>query len=136
LPFGALLRSIVVTIDEHCLKRKYLKIHDRAVATFFNALAERIYETDASQALQERLLRNRERLFTFLQHDGVSWNNNLAENAIKRISDYREDVGRSVKEAGFTEQFSPVRSGHMGYGFYRRRGGSGDQVTRLRVRAA
>jgi len=38
-----------------------------------------------------------------LQHDGVSWNKNLAENAIKRISDYREDVGGSVKKAGLTE---------------------------------
>ena len=103
VPFGALLRSIVVTIDEHGLKRKYLKSHARAVAAFFDALAEHIYESDASKALKERLLRNRERLFTFLQHDGVSWNNNLAENAIKRISDYREDVGRNVKEAGLTE---------------------------------
>ena len=33
----------------------------------------------------------------------MAWNNNLAENAIKRVSDYREDVGRSVKEAGLTE---------------------------------
>jgi len=33
----------------------------------------------------------------------VSWNNNLAENAIKRVSDYREDVGRSVKAAGLAE---------------------------------
>jgi len=101
--FGALLRSIVVTVDEHGLERKYLKSHARAVATFFDALRERIYESDGAKALQERLLRNRERLFTFLQHDVVSWNNNLAENAIKRISDYREDVGRSVKEAGLTE---------------------------------
>jgi predicted RecB family nuclease len=102
-PFGALLRSIVVTVDEHGLKRKYLKSHARAVTAFFDALSERTYESDSSQALQERLLRNRDRLFTFLQHDGVSWNNNLAENAVKRISDYREDVGRSVKEAGLTE---------------------------------
>jgi hypothetical protein len=43
------------------------------------------------------------RAFTFLQHEGVSWNNNLAENAIKRVSDYRENVRRSVKEAGLTE---------------------------------
>ena len=70
---------------------------------FFDVLADRNYESDASKALQERLLRNRERLFTFLQHDGVSWNNNLAENAIKRISYYREDVRRSVGEAGLTE---------------------------------
>jgi hypothetical protein len=73
------------------------------VAAFFDALTARFYESDAAKALQERLLRNRERLFTFVQHDGVSWNNNLAENAIKRISDYREDVGRSVKEAGLAE---------------------------------
>jgi hypothetical protein len=53
--------------------------------------------------LQERLLRNRSRLFIFLNHNGVSWNNNLAENAIKRIGAYREDVGRSIKEAGLTE---------------------------------
>jgi hypothetical protein len=98
-----LLRSVVATVDEHGLKRKYLKGHAKAVTSFFDGLAARNFESDASKALQERLLRNRERLFTFLQHDGVSWNNNLAENAIKRIADYREDVGRSVKEAGLTE---------------------------------
>jgi hypothetical protein len=103
VPFGTLLRSIVVTIDAHGLKHRYLKSHARTVAAFFNALVGRNYESDASKALQERLLRNHERLFTFLQHDGVSWNNTLAENAIKRISDYREDVGRSIKEAGLTE---------------------------------
>lgn len=70
---------------------------------FFKILESRIFETDASKALRERLLKNRNRLFTFLAHDGVSWNNNLAENAIKRISDLREDVGRSMKEAGLTE---------------------------------
>ncbi|MBN8943497.1 MAG: TM0106 family RecB-like putative nuclease [Rhizobiales bacterium] len=102
-PFGALLRAIVVTIDEHSLKRRYLQTHTKAVSAFFNALAELTCESEASKALQERLLRNRERLFTFLQHDGVSWNNNLAEHAIKRISNYREDVGRSVKEAGLAE---------------------------------
>jgi predicted RecB family nuclease len=103
VPFGALLRSIVVTIDEHGLKRKFLKSHARDAAAFFDTLAERVYESDASQALQERLLRNRARLFVFLQNDGVSWNNNLAEDAIKRISNYREDVGRNVKVAGLTE---------------------------------
>lgn len=102
-PFGALLRSIVSSIDEHGLKRRHLRPHAKSVDGFFDTLAERIYESNASKSLQERLLRNRQRLFTFLQHDGVSWNNNLAENAIKRVSDYRENVRRSVKEAGLTE---------------------------------
>jgi hypothetical protein len=51
MPFGVLLRSIVVTVDEHGLKRKYLKSHARAVATFFDGLVQRIYESDASKAL-------------------------------------------------------------------------------------
>ncbi|MBI5321859.1 TM0106 family RecB-like putative nuclease [Bradyrhizobium sp.] len=102
-PFGVLLRSIVMTIDQHGLKRRYLQTHAKAVEAFFDLLAERFYESEASRGLQERLLRNRQRLFTFLEHDGVSWNNNLAENAIKRVSDYRENVRRSVKEAGLAE---------------------------------
>jgi predicted RecB family nuclease len=103
MPFGTLLRSIVTTVDEHGLKRRYLERHSKAVASFFESLMDHVYESDASKALQERLLRSRDRLFTFLHHDGVSWNNNLAENAIKRVSCYREDVGRSIKELGLTE---------------------------------
>jgi hypothetical protein len=102
-PFGSLLRAIVVTVDTHGLKRRYLQTHTKAVAAFFDTLAEQVCESDSAKALQARLLRARDRLFTFLQPDGVSWNNNLAENAIKRVSNYREDVGRSVKEVGLTE---------------------------------
>lgn len=101
--FGTLLRSIVMTIDDHGLKRRHLERHTRAVTKFFEGLTNRICESDASKALQDRLLRNRKRLFTFIHHDGVSWNNNVAENAIKRIAYYREDVGRSIKETGLTE---------------------------------
>jgi hypothetical protein len=92
-----------MTIDEHGLKRRHLERHTKAVATFFQGLTDHVYESDASKALQERLLKNRDRLFTFLHHDGVSWNNNVAENAIKRVSYYREDVGRSIKETGLAE---------------------------------
>ena len=49
------------------------------------------------------MLKSCDRLFTFLHHDGVPWNNNVAENAIKQFSRYREYVGRNVKAAGLTE---------------------------------
>jgi hypothetical protein len=52
-PFAALLRSIVVTVDAHGLKHRRLKRHARAVVAFFDALADRNYESDASKALQE-----------------------------------------------------------------------------------
>ena len=102
-PFGTLLRAIITTVDEHGLKQRYLARHTRVVSTFFEGLTGHVYESDTSKALQERLLRNRDRLFTFLHHDGVSWNNNVAENAIKQFSYYREDVRRSIKETGLNE---------------------------------
>ncbi|MGC2776057.1 MAG: TM0106 family RecB-like putative nuclease [Bradyrhizobium sp.] len=102
-PFGVLLRSIVTTIDQHGLKQRHLRTHIKAADGFLGAIAERVYESEASKALQQRLLRNRERLFTFLRYDGVSWNNNLAENAIKHVSTYRDNVRRSIKAAGLSE---------------------------------
>ena len=102
-PFGALLRSIVETIDEHGLKQRHLERYSSAVATFFEDLTNNVCESDASKALQDRLFKSRERLFTFLHHNGVSWNNNIAENAVKQFSRYREYVRRSVREAGLTE---------------------------------
>jgi len=73
------------------------------VTAFVETLTHRIYDTDAAKALQTRLLKNRSRLFTFTHRDGVSWSNNLAENAIKQFGYYRDDVGRSVKETGLSE---------------------------------
>ena len=55
------------------------------------------------QGLTAKTPAKRERLFTFLRHDGVSWINNLAENAIKHVGAYRDNVRRSIKAAGLSE---------------------------------
>ena len=80
------------TIDEHGLKRRHLQRHKREVDEFFDALAERAFRSEAAEALRQRLLKYRDKLFTFLGHDGVPWNNNNAENAIKQFAYYREDT--------------------------------------------
>ena len=41
-----------------------------------------------------------DKLFTFLDHDGVPWNNNNAENAIKRFASRRKIMGASFTEKG------------------------------------
>jgi predicted RecB family nuclease len=102
-PFGVLLRDVVRTIDQHGLKRCHLKKHDRQVDRFFESLAGQSLRSEAAEALRQRLLKNRDKLFTFLQHDGVPWNNNCAENAIKRFAYYREDTVGVMKEAGLTD---------------------------------
>jgi hypothetical protein len=102
-PFGRLLRSIVTTIDTHGLKRHVLKQHQGAVEDFFRSLAEHSSTSDAAEALRARLLKYRDKLFTFLQYDGVPWNNNNAEHAIKQFAYYREDTIGSMTETGLSQ---------------------------------
>src|SRR5207302_7180167 len=91
-PFGTLLRAIVATVDEHGLKRRYLMGHKRDVTSFFRHLSGQSFSSESAEALRERLLKYEDRLFTFIEHDGVPWNNNNAENAVKQFAYYREDV--------------------------------------------
>lgn len=49
------------------------------------------------------MLKNREKLFTFIEHDGVGWNNNLAENSIRKFAYYREDHPGRLQESGLKD---------------------------------
>jgi hypothetical protein len=99
-PFGALLRKIVDTIDEHGLKRRYLERHARRVATFFASLEKQSFRSEAAESLRARLLKNRGKLFTFIHDDGVPWNNNNPENASRRFAYYRDSNPGRLKEPG------------------------------------
>jgi Transposase IS66 family/RNase_H superfamily len=103
LPFGSLLRSIVATADEHGLKGRHLKRHGSEVAQFFEALSAQSFHSDAAQALQKRLIKYRSKLFSFIEHDGVPWNNNNAENAIKGFARYRDGTVGVLSEGGLTD---------------------------------
>jgi hypothetical protein len=102
-PFGALLRAVVETIDEHGLKRRYLIKHKRDVESFFGSLSEQTFRSEAAEHLQHRLTRYRNKLFTFIDYDGVPWNNNNAENAIKHFAYFREETTGMMKERGLSE---------------------------------
>src|ERR1039458_4393371 len=84
--FGSLLRQTVATIDEHGLRRHYLRRHRTDIDRYFEALAGSSPQSEAAQAIRDRLLRYRKKLFTFVDHDDVAWNNNPAENAIKQFA--------------------------------------------------
>ena len=45
-------------------------------------------------------MKNRNRLFTFLEHDGVPWNNNNAEHAIKAFAALRDVMSGSSTQRG------------------------------------
>jgi len=102
-PFRSLLQAIVATIDEHGLKRRFLERHADDVAGFFRMLSTGSFRSEAAMALKERLLRHQNKLFTFMQHDGVPWNNNNAENAIKMFAYYRRVTVGRLAETGLID---------------------------------
>jgi predicted RecB family nuclease len=102
-PFGRLLRAIVTDIDEHGLKRRHLVRHKSEVDRFFETIAAQAFRSEPAEALRGRMLKNRDKLFTFIEHDGVGWNNNLAENAVRQFAYYREDQPGRLMEAGLKD---------------------------------
>jgi predicted RecB family nuclease len=101
--FGQLLRTIVATIDQYGLKQRHLNKHTDDVERFFRALGSRQYHSDLAQAYQQRLTKHREKMFTFLRHDSVPWNNNNAEHAFKHYAHYREVTDGQMTESGLSD---------------------------------
>jgi predicted RecB family nuclease len=101
--FAKLLRSIVGTIDKYGLKKSHLHKHKAEVDRFFRDLATRVYHSQLAEGYQKRLIKNEGTLFTFLDHDGVPWNNNNAEHAIKYFAYYREVTDGQMKETGISD---------------------------------
>jgi uncharacterized protein (TIGR03067 family) len=102
-PFGVLLRSIVETIDRHGLKHRYLGRHQRDVDKYFESLATLTFHSEAAESLRSRLLKYRNKLFTFIQYDDVPWNNNNSENAIRQFAYYREDQPGRLRVPGLED---------------------------------
>jgi hypothetical protein len=98
--FGKLMRPIVATIDRYGLKQRHLDKHRHDVSRFFRDVSAECYKSDVAVAYQKRLLRYQNKLFTFLDHNGVPWNNNNAEHALKRFAYFREIFDGQVSEHG------------------------------------
>ena len=91
--FAALLKPIVETVDQFGLKARHLHKHRRSVDRFYNALSQRNYQTELANGYRRRFEKYRDRLFTFLGYDGIPWNNNNAEHAIKAFVRLRNVIG-------------------------------------------
>jgi len=107
--FATLLRGIVETIDRHGLSSQWLIRHKPQAVAFLDRVCGAAYRSQVAQTYKERFTKYRERLFVFLERDGVAWNNNDAEHAIKYFAHYRMLVDGTVVENGLNE-FLPLLS--------------------------
>ena len=82
------------------MKAHFLGKHKRDVDAFYARHVEVADGSAVAGQFRKRLARWRPKLFTFLDHDGVPWNNNNAENAVKRFVTRRKVMGGT---GAFTE---------------------------------
>jgi predicted RecB family nuclease len=101
--FAELLKRMVETVDRFGLKKHFLKEHLAGVDRFYLELSKSDYRSEAATKCKERFERNRDKLFTFLSHDGVSWHNNNAEHAIKAFARLRDVLAGTSTEKGLEE---------------------------------
>jgi hypothetical protein len=106
--FGGLLRQIVETIDMYGLKSRYLGKHKRSAEGFIENVVAMKCTTEAGAALRKRIERNRDKMFTFLEHDGIPWNNNNAEHAVQAFTKLRNVMGTSTPKG--TQEYATLLS--------------------------
>ena len=87
--FAKLLQQIVETIDRYGLKRRHFRKHRNNAARFLKSVERARYSSPIATTYQERMRKYGARLFTFLDYDGVPWNNNNAEHAINGFAKVR-----------------------------------------------
>lgn len=87
--FAHLLQQIVATVDKYGLKRRHFRKHRNDAVRFLKSVERAHYSSPIARTYQERIGKYGSRLFTFLDYDGVPWNNNSAEHAIKGFARVR-----------------------------------------------
>jgi hypothetical protein len=101
--FGTLLRTIVDTVDRYGLTRRHLVKHKPAVLRFLSSVTSKSFSSEVACAYKKRFQKSGAKMFTFLDHDGVPWNNTNAEHAIKRFAKFRTHAGGRFTERSLQE---------------------------------
>src|SRR5262249_10206699 len=73
--FGKLLTKMIGTVDRYGLRREHLQRHKADVQEFFQQTCGKAYQSEVAEKYRQRFLKYQDKLFTFLDHDGVPWHN-------------------------------------------------------------
>ncbi|HEV2864647.1 MAG TPA: IS66 family transposase [Pyrinomonadaceae bacterium] len=101
--FAGLVKPMIDTIDRFGLKAHFLRKHKGPVERFYRSLSYTDFKTEIVVKYKKRFERNRAKLFTFLDYDGVPWNNNNAEHAIKAFAMLRIAIRGASSENGIAD---------------------------------
>src|SRR5262249_6133526 len=74
--FSTLLRKVVETIDRYGLKKRHLHKYRAEVDRFFKKACLDEGVSEVARGYRKRFEKYQGKLFTFLDYDGIPWNNN------------------------------------------------------------
>jgi predicted RecB family nuclease len=95
-----LLVPIFEAVEKYGLKRRHLHKFFPSVERFYRQhILETMYISDATIKFQKRFQRYRDTLFTFLHEDGIPWQNNMAERALRHIAVQRKISGSFFEQS-------------------------------------
>ena len=99
--FVAKVRNLFVPIFDdvyqYCLRKRHLDKHGKAVTLFYEQIINTHSTSDLTEKYRKRFERYRGSLFTFIEGDGIPWNNNMAERAIRHLAIQRKISGFFTK---------------------------------------
>ena len=87
--FTVLLQEIVGEIDKRGLKKRHLRKYAVKAERFLKNVTLKDYGSEMARQYQKRFIKNQGKLFLFLNHDNVAWNNNAVEHAIKLLATHK-----------------------------------------------
>jgi hypothetical protein len=101
--FVSSVRDLIVPIfeavDKYGLKTRHLRKFSKSVDQFYKRqISGKTYRSDLVNTYQKRFSKYRDKLFVFLNSDGVPWNNNMAERALRHIAVQRKISGSFGKD--------------------------------------
>jgi hypothetical protein len=89
---------VLDAVERFGLKAWHLRKFQRDVERFYaRHIDGREYTSELATKYQKRFQRYRGSLFTFLGQDGIPWNNNMAERAIRQLAVQRKISGTFFK---------------------------------------
>ncbi len=91
LAFAVLLKPMVETVDRYGLKTRFLRKHLSAVDRFYRQISDVPLQSEIAIQVKERL------------EDGVPWNNNNAEHAVKAFAALRQIVDGITSDKGICD---------------------------------
>jgi hypothetical protein len=82
-----LIIPIMDAIQKYGLRKRNLHKFQQQVSVFYEeVILDHHYHSELALKYQKRFIQYRASLFTFLEHDGIPWENNTAERALRHLT--------------------------------------------------